>query len=366
MFSVDNGERQLFLRQNQLVRYGSWQYPSSTQAIWLSDGSWLAGEISYESNAVVVTSDWFEPVRVPLNGIRGIVNNPPASIDSWVQRLRWFDGRTGGNDHVVLLDGKQLEGLLSWDTEKNQIAIQAAGRELAFNLDEFDALAFSPALFARSPTTGAHLLGLEDGTLLRLASEKVDWSEDQLSFQTQSGILLKTLDKPSDFAAEATTYIVQQPKGSMRLDEQEIVSYRHLSSNRLKWQLGVKADALGRPLIKQSSIVHHGVAMHSESLVSYRWGGDAGVFCAELRFAPVQNGGLRDLGNVVCQILVVRDGKLQTSFERELSRKESKGVAVQADVSGAQLIVLTTKQGKSQHFGDHILWLDPRVDAVTK
>ena len=104
--------------------------------------------------------------------------------------------------------------------------------------------------------------------------------------------------------------------------------------------------------------------MHSESLASFRWDGTPGVFRAELRFAPTQNGGSRSLGNALCQVLVVKNGAISTQFEQDMRRPSSNSIAVSADVTDAQLIVLTVRQADGEQFGDHLMWLDPRVEPI--
>lgn len=362
-FSINDTEL-LTIDYSNIVRFGRWEPPKKNQALWLSDGSWLSGDLEIKPSSIRVASDWFQPVEVPVEQIRGILNNPPASVNNWVRTKAWFEGKAGENDYLRLVDGRQVEGLLSLEPGGKQLSIRVGNRKLFFGLEEVDAVAFSPTLFSGKLNAAQRLLGLEDGSLLRVQQELLSSRKSELLLTTVGGLALTPFDAPEDFASEAVRYIVGQPTSTTRLDEVEAASYRHQPASRLTWSLGVKKDVVGRPLIKEAGIVHHGLAMHSESLATYRWNGEPGTFRVELRFAPVENGGSKTLGHVNLQVLMVKNGKLTTGFQQELSRADELGVVAHVDVTGAQLIVLTTRQGEDEQFGDHILWLDPRIDTA--
>ena len=47
-FKVGSEESRSF-DNAKLVRFGRWQHPKTSQVLWLSDGSWLAGDLQMKS-----------------------------------------------------------------------------------------------------------------------------------------------------------------------------------------------------------------------------------------------------------------------------------------------------------------------------
>ncbi len=133
----------------------------------------------------------------------------------------------------------------------------------------------------------------------------------------------------------------------------------------MNWPLGKNRDLLGRPLLQRTSdgvgIVDRGLATHSASQVAYRLDGKPAKFLAEVVMALPSEGAAEELGNAVCQVLLARNGKLQSAAKIQLDRLQPQSQRVEVDLSDAQLLVLVTEQDDYSQFGDHILWLDARI-----
>ena len=58
------------------------------------------------------------------------------------------------------------------------------------------------------------------------------------------------------------------------------------------------------------------------------------------------------------------DGKLKKAAEVDLDRVSNPVATIEADVTGAKLIVLVSEENRLGQLGDHILWLDARLDRT--
>jgi len=141
--------------------------------------------------------------------------------------------------------------------------------------------------------------------------------------------------------------------------------YRHLPDSTLSWELGADRDVMGGPLHTKQSIFLRGLATHSSSQVAYRWDGSPVRMLAEVTLAAALPGAAERLGSVACQVLIARDGKLQTVHSFSL-RRSAEGTAqsvemIDLELPDAQLIVLVTDKADYGQYGDHVLWLDARL-----
>lgn len=376
-----NDEGWLFGRGGQLlepkrvVRWGSWPGVQAEQAVWLSDGSLLCGDVTIFDGQIQVQSEWLDCPVLNASIVRGLVLDPPASFAPWLalnERLRRLMDRKDDRqqDVVVLTDGQELSGIVRWpgsgaqasgEANKQLVELETAGRTLELELQQLRAVVFSPALFGSFPAElELPVMGLRDGSLLSLSSWKL--VENELRFDTTVGLKLRTLDPPQAFL-ESVCYLREASEAVRYLSQLPVAQFKHLGDSTLQWDLGVDRDVLGRPLQIGAGSIDRGLAMHSASQVAFRWDGGTGRLLAEALLAPLESGAMRALGSVRCQVLLAKSGKLETALSFELARRGSalKSQVVDVDLAGAQLIVLVVEAGDFGQFGDHVTWADARI-----
>ena len=349
------------ITQVQVVRYGSWSGLTRQQAVWLSDGSWIAGELQMtETQRVAIEADWLQVPDVPLASVRGLVINPPASLHGWLVLQEQMQAAEGSQDVVWLMNQQRVAGVIRWNPGGDSLDLEGANKQrVAVKWDEIQALVLSPTLLGPLPTKPLPRLGLADGTLLNYSN--MDATAAVPRFQLPSGIEVKALAPLADWFA-SVQYLQEYPASFQFLSDMQPASYRQASDNELTWELGVDRDCGQRSLLTQGGIVAKGIAMHGPAQVAYRCSGE-GKFLAQVILADPDPQTTLKLGNVVCRVLLARGGKLEEVSKFGLSRG-SEGQTqqlVEVDLTGAQLLVLLVEKGEFGSIGDHVLWLDARI-----
>ncbi|MCA9132122.1 MAG: NPCBM/NEW2 domain-containing protein [Planctomycetales bacterium] len=358
------------IESQRIVRWGSWPGIRQEQAVWLSNGSWLCGDIRLPTaETVEVDSDWLQYPTLPLRAVRGLLLMPPRSLARWLDLQSQMESARGERDVLWLTRGRKLSGVIRWPANAansspiQALQVDAGGQLVDLPLHEIQAIVFSPALLGALPQNPpGWLIGLVDGSLLQATSLVPSSSRMTLDL----GVVGKAVsyDPPQEFA-RSLVLASRDTAGTSPLSRQPVASYRHLPDSTLSWQLGTDRDCLGRPLCTSTGITPSGLAMHSDSQVAYRWDGSPARLLAEVRLAlpPPQADGR--LGSVHCQVLLAREGALQTVHEFSLDRRPTAPHGsveyIDLDITGAKLIVLVTEKSDFAQYGDHCLWLDARV-----
>lgn len=349
-----------------LVRWGTWPGICRDQAVWLSDGSWLCGDVIPLPNGLVqVRSDWLASPELKISSLRGLVLDPPASLKAWGQLQLQMQLATGDQDQLWLRDGEQLQGVVRFvtnDREEVMFEIEVAGKQLQLAAGHVRAVVFSPTLSGQLPAKRAGtILGFVDGSLLR--ASQIRLSDKRLQVETDGGLELTSLDASPE-AVKGIRLVQQFSSSAVYVSDLPVASYRHVTDSSLTWPLGVDLDVQGHPLMTAQGILTKGMAMHSSSQAAFRWDGSPARFLAEVVFAQPESGANEQLGSVSCQLMVAQGGKLMTRAAYELKRTSNThpdSAVFDVDVSGAQLVVLVTEQLDYAQLGDHVLWLDARI-----
>lgn len=347
----------------EVVRWGSWPGIRNHPAVWLSDGSWLAGSLHFNSGGEVsVRSEWLEEVTVPLRQVRGLVLTAPVSMNAWLELQSQLKAASGNRDLLWLSPQRQVAGVLQLKVNdtRPQCQLENAGKIVPIEFKEIHAIAFSPALFGALPDDGdaEQLLALADGSQLRLRT--MGRVGGQVKLTLQAGLELRSLDSAAEFVRSVR--LLASPGGALNLGQVAPASYRYLSQGALQWSLGSNRDAQGRPLVADGGQVPRGLATHSTSQVAFRWDGSPARFLCELRLAPTSDGALPALGSVMCQVLVAKEGRLQSVATETLKRDGPSFRTFDVDVTNAKLVVLVTEPADLGQYGDHVLWLDARIN----
>lgn len=364
-------EREWSLANQALVRWGEWPGVRHDQAVWLSDGSWLCGEIQLAAGKLTLVHDWLKVPELPLDRLRGIVLAPPGSLARWLQLRSQMLATEGELDVLWLAGGKRLNGIIRWPPGDQpgiyrQLEVDTAGQVVEVELDSVEAIVFSPTLLGAIPAQPrAFQVGLADGTCLRVA--RVEPTASRVELTTVAGVTVSSLDEPRRFC-DVVNYLASEGPGGDEvgyryLSDLPVASYRHLSDSTLTWELGVNRDLYGQPLHTSQGQLLHGLATHSSSQVAYRWDGSPARLLAEVQLAEVSPDTAAEVGSVQCQIMLARGGELEKVEDFVLYRGvgQSAGRSINVDISGAKLVVLITDKADFGQYGDQLLWLDARI-----
>jgi len=358
-----NGQPQT-LASSTIVRWGAWPGVLQKSAVWLSDGSWLVGRIEFDlPQSITLHSEWFQPAKIPLRTVRGLVMIAPASIAAWNQLHSQMEAAVGGRDTIWLTGNRQIAGVLRFELDEfdrsPRFVLENAGQPLVVDSIEVRAIVFSPTLMGNIPVQSKQaVLGLTDGSRLNL--RKVTNEAAQVRVELSDGLALQSLDSRPEFC-RGVACLTNRPANTTFLAELEPASYKHIPQSQLVWPLGRNRDVLGQPLMNSLGVVDRGLAMHSSSQVAYRLDGSEKRMLVEVQLAKPADGANEQLGSVNCQVMVARAGKLQQIADFHLDRSRSDPHFLNLDISGSQLLVLVTDQSDFAQYGDHVLWLDARI-----
>lgn len=350
------------VRAEQILRWGNWRGVIGHQAVWLSDGSWLAGEIQFESkDRVQLQCKSLQSPTIPIPMLRAVLIQPVSSLADWQALNQALLSYSDENDSVWLRDRVRISCRIHPESIVNQesLEITASNQRTKLDLDQVVALVFSSALHGPLSGEPAMTIGLDDGSLLFATGMSV--TRDRFELKTQSGIDLASQDFPGDFVGSVSFLAQQQDEKVHRLDQLKPASYRHLPDNTLEFPLGVNKDVFGKSLVvgnrRKCGMIFHGLAVHSSAQVAYRWSGDSARLLSEVRFAT---NAPRD-AHVNCKVLLARGGQLETAQEFQLVQTPDAFQLLDIDITNAQLVVLVVEKGKNSQFGDQVLWLDARI-----
>ena len=385
------------LQVAEVVRWGSWPGLTRQQAVWLSDGSWLAGELRVAPGPqVMVESDWFDIPPVDMSLVRGLVINPPASLHEWLKLQQQMQAVEGRQDVLWLLNKQRVSGIVRWETadanvlDDQELVLEGNNNQsVTIPWDTIQAIVLSPTLLGPVPPQPANSLGLSDGSLLHY--ERIELQQRSPVLVLPSGVRLSAVASLPEWLG-AIRYVAGRPAGVRFLSEFEPASYRQASDNLLTWELGEDVDCYGQPLVSRpgsvvpagedtsrrsnkenerkvavpsgpAGVVAKGLALHGPAQVAYRLPPGSKRFLAQAVLAEPHPQTTIPFGHAVCSVLLARNGKLEKVLEFELSRDESGSSQrlVDIDLTGAQLLVLLVENGKFASLGDQALWLDARL-----
>lgn len=361
-----------------IVRWGRLPGIIGRQALWLNDGSWLAGQIiQVDSSSILFQHRWLDLAPIALRNIRAVIYTPSASLHEWVSAMQTLQSIQGNDDTVWLGDGSRLTGVIDWPSSQSELrvplTIEVQQQRIEIAWERISMLAVSPALVGPLPAfRAATLVGLEDGSLLNV--QNLSYAAESIEMDLASLGTVKTLDSPQEFC-RAVRYLDRSDiPGVSRLGDLQPLTYKFVPESELLFTLGVDQTVYGQPLVvgrrAQTGVVRHGLAMHSSSQVAYRWDQSPGKFLAEVCLANPADPSV-PLGDVVCKVLLGRDRELTTAETFSISNLTARAATgpgevrrVEVDITGAQLVVLVVEKARFGQWGDQVYWLDARFTRI--
>jgi hypothetical protein len=379
----------------ELIRWRTPRPPRSGAGVWLNDGSWLAGPLSWlDAESVRIENAWLEPVTLKLDELRGVVFSPPRSLAGWLAFEQQLATTHGASDVVWLVGGERLSGLLrgrldpevpppsSLETRRGELRapgfsvapaagegssrmrwslVAAGGAEVDLPPADLRAVLFSPVLRPALPPPSTGLrLDLRDGSTLFL-KEFRRTTNGRMEFVLRDGRTLSSLDDAPQFAT-GVEHLSHSPARITWLSSLEPARYRHAAApGGLQWPLGVDRDLYGQPFIAGGDWMPRGLALHAPAQVAYRHDGSPARLVAELSVQPRRGDPDVPVGSARFKVLLARSGQLEEAFDSGVVRAGAPARWLNLDVGGAQLIALVVEEAELGTLGDHGWWRGARL-----
>ena len=352
----------------EVVRWGRWPGIVGQSAVWLADGSWLAGDLQVSPQGnVLLQHRWLEVPEIPAAAVRALVVTPVASLAEWLRLIRQIASRQvsrtsfGWRPESVVGHNRLVQpGRLRSPIAEDSGGWRATIHWLSANrCDHQSGLAGTPPGHRRCMR-----MGLEDGTLLNATA--IVRRSDRLAVKVLPLPELLSLDSIDGFVTAIRYLGTDELPGVQYLSQLEPVSYRFMGDSELSFPLGVNQSVYGRPLVvgrrSRQGVVFNGLAIHSSARAAFAWDGSPAKLLAEVRLAETEADQAR-LGDAVCKVWLARGDELQLAEEFALVREPSGAGQhlVDLDITDARLVVLTVEKGARGQWGDEVYWLNARL-----
>lgn len=379
------GVEERVVRDDELIRFGLGAERPRLPLVSLVDGSILAGElVSLGSEALLLDSQLYGELSLPLGLIRGIALRPPydpAARDALLDRIARYDG---SDDAVELTDGPTALGVWSpgvstdvrpsgpvpFGTRLDRFFIEttSADKPLEYSRERVRAIFVAPA--ARSNVaeraTAFAWWGFRDGTLLRVVSRTP--GEDTVRAALACGLEL-TLEM--DSVREEIALIESVGPHATPLSRLEGQAYRHTPLTGRTLPLGVDASSMGGRLRADGGYVATGIGMHARSRVVFAFDRAYRRFDAEVAIessavaeatddTSAGQGG-ENRGSVFGAVYLLKEGSWSHSVETPIVRGGDSPYPLHVDVTGAQALMLVVEESDGADVLDRAAWLDARL-----
>lgn len=353
---------------NTLCRFGVHPIPQRFPVAVLTDGSCLAiTSIERSKDQFILQTKTWENVSIPESLLRAVVVAPSGSSTDWFALYDRVCNASGRNDQLLLGTRGWTDGILQWPESTGEILTPDGSQKFRINSEDVDfpvkeieAIVFSPILTPMSNLKLGGRIGWKDGSLLSCSQWRIAQPGDYVEVTLRCGAVLKSLDQPAAVAYEMVS-LTHRPKEVTFLSDLEASSYKHVDWLTSKWPLGKDRDLLGRRLLAKSGIIDKGLAMHATSQAAFRWDKSPARLTSSITLAQPAESGLAHPGQAVAKVMGLKGGKLEALYTSPLISSETPEQDFSLSLEGVELIVLIVDAGLGGTLGDHILWLDTRI-----
>jgi hypothetical protein len=315
--------------------------------ILISDGSLLVMRV-LASDDESLMARWarfpaINPIRLPLEAIRGIVLARPDDPVADAQLWNTISDHRGRHDLVLLGNGDTLVGRFAGLNEK-ALSLQTSAGATSVERSGISGVSFNPELInvERLKGEGA-LLSFVDGGRLRVQSLKLGMS-DRFECRTAYGTVLEFPVQLVDavrFLGGCVTY----------LSDLEPAEFRFEPFFDLQWPLRRDRNVQGGPLRLRGVAYPAGLGLHSCSDVTYNLSGQYRGFHATIGI----DDGTHGKGSATFEVLV--DGK-SVYKSGELTGGNAAVMLDRVDITGCKSLKLRVDFGADADIQDHADWCD--------
>lgn len=283
-------------------------------------------------------------LAVPLDAMAGLVLTPPRDPDAADALEAQVRAPGPAGERLWLANGDRLDGLFAGMTER-QVAFRPPTGPVTLPRSGVVALGFDPAQVADHPPKGPHVeWTLLDGSRLALDGTRVDRGQvvGRARFGVEVRIPVGEVAR-ARILGGAVTYLSDR--------EADRAVYESYVGPTRPYRRD--ASVAGRRLRLGGQSYDRGLGTQSRTLLAYRLPADAKRFQATV--------GLDDeagpLGSVVFKVLV--DGR-PTYQSPDMGAGEAPR-AVDVDVAGGKVLILTTEFGQRGDVQDGGDWAEARI-----
>jgi len=283
-------------------------------------------------------------LAVPLDGMIGLILDPPKgvdAVDAFEARVR---GETRAAEQLWLANGDKLDGLFAGLTDK-QVMFQPPTGRVALARPAVTAIGFNPAQVVEQDLSGPFYEWLLlDGSRLGLGQTRID--HGLVVGQTRFGVEVRIpLGEVARIRVLNSSVVYLSDR-----DADKVVYESYLGPTR-PYRRG--ASVVGPALRLGGQTYDRGLGTQSRTLLAYRLDPKAKRFQALV--------GLDDaagpLGNVVFKVLV--DGKPR--YESPSMGAGEAPRAVDVALEGGKVLILTTEFGERGDVQDSGDWVEARI-----
>ena len=339
---------------SDLVRWGARAEAERGTLVLMVDGGVLvANEIEIDQGRLVIWTDLWGEVRLPLRAIRGLVFHPPADSlqrDLLVDRVA---RSVGTEDQLWLDNGDRVSGLIRQLQDDVQFDTSAGRAAVAF--EKITAIVFNPSLASMSKPRRPHaLIGFFDGTCLTV--ERVVANRQAAIVSLPAGV---TLESQPDAHLLDQIALVQPLGGRVTyLSDLKPAGYKHAAYLARTWTYGIDRNVLGGRLRGGGTLFAKGLGMHSAARLSYRLDGAYRRLDAELAIDD-QTG---HRGSVTCRVFIDDgSGKWKPVYQSPIIRGSDAPLPLSVDLTGARQVSLIVDFADRGDELDHANWLGARL-----
>ncbi|HAC91703.1 MAG TPA: hypothetical protein DCF63_13915, partial [Planctomycetaceae bacterium] len=205
------------------VRWGVFRGVVGHQAVWLSDGSWIAGQISLSNDQhLEIRHDWLDVTTIPPTAVRAVLLQPAASLRDWLEWQVRFQQLQGDQDVVWLRNERQVAGVIQWSqlsSNAHSLTMTISDRTHEVPSDQIAAIGMSPALLEPILDDQKSLrMGLDAGTLLNVTD--VANAGQRLTFNSLALGKVTTKDSAQEFIQAVNFLSADQMPGVEFLSHQ--------------------------------------------------------------------------------------------------------------------------------------------------
>ena len=328
-----------------LVAWGNWAEVRRGPILVLADGGLLVAAVyQTDSQKLTVDSDLFGLVKLPLEGLAGIVFQPPADRHALDLLLDELASATGDSDRVILANGDRVAGRLE-TIKDDTLTLETAVGPVDIEFHRARALIFNPALVARARQQDLRAVaGFRDGS--RLVAKQLVAGGESLEITTADGLVWTTTLK---------TLVAILPQGGRvtYLSDLQAAGYRHVPFLELTWPYRTDRNVTGGRLRCDGRLYLKGLGIHSAARLTYLLDEPYRRFQAELAVDD------HTAGRGSVRFRVFLDGRQK--YASGILRGGQPPLPVSIDLDGAKRLDLIVDYADRADERDHADWLNARL-----
>ncbi len=359
--TLDTDKKRVTVKADEFIEWGEHRDREGKPLVILADGGIVASDVlSITRNHVALSPTLWQPVKIPLEHVRGIIFRPPIDLLKRDRLVLGIQSSQGGQDQLLLKNGDQLAGILvdSKDDEPDVFQLETRNGNLPIPRVNATAITFNPALVDTPRPSDLHArVGFRDGSLLVV--DQIVAHDEQLQVDLPVGVKLKTFpDRLNRLWSDFKSVSLANPRVTYLSDVRPVDgSYRHVPYLDLKWPFRTDRNVLGGRLRSSGNVYAKGLGMHSTSVVMYDLNEEFQRFDSLLSIDELAG----ERGSVTFSVHIYEGTTRRPAFKSKTIYGGGKPQRLSVDVSKARRMILVVEFADHGDQWDHANWLSARL-----